>query len=381
MTFPAEKPDSDLIPETPKVAEETWKAFTIAFAIFALIAVFLAFGYVFLVDLPPSEASAYAAPRRAHRASAVTPFLAACAAAVTFCAVMWRGSINSRQADEQRRQNDSTEEAELALLLDKAVGVLKSKEPADIQLALAMLGTIALAANDKYATFALDLVIDTIVRAFPTPEKPSNREILQITSILSTADSQLGRKGSPGTKLDFSEQVADSIYSIERYVALLLGALPRCDIKGISTMLGSNTLKILEGRKEAIIFQNCEFSGWNPAFARKEKSGFKIDDNFIDCTFRDFFVPQVATDPFSTCLFIKCDFSGAEFSDTCAVTTNNFEKCYYDPDDPPYVLVSDDGKKRRIPVFAVPRRSEGFDLRPAGSGDQNNAPNDDESPF
>lgn len=378
MTSPAENTESNLIPETPTVTEATWLAFTIAFAVFALIAVVLAFVYVF--DLLPADMAKNSAADKASRAAAVTPFLAACAAAVTFCAVMWRGAINSRQADEQRRQNDSADEAELALLLDKAVAVLKSQEQADIQLALAMLNTIALAPNGRYATFALDLAIDTIVRTFPAPGRANDRAFLQITTVLSSARSQLERIGTRGTALDFSGLELSS-YSAEKYLLPLIEVLPPCEIRGITSRLGPDILEIIEERDGEITFYKCEFFGAHGGISRKESVRLKVDDIFIDCKFSNFIVREVRDIWLPAYEFIKCDFSGAMFDDALSLEAGKFEDCYYDFDDPPYVLMFEDGREHRRSVEAVRKSRDRFDLQPRILNEHDKSSFDDEIPF
>lgn len=76
----------------PSITENQWYALAITSAIFTAIAIFAAFLWIFVdgFDGDPDL----------KKAQALAPFGVALFAVVTFCTASWRGSINSRQANQ-----------------------------------------------------------------------------------------------------------------------------------------------------------------------------------------------------------------------------------------------------------------------------------------
>lgn len=360
MTLPTQKPDCDAVPEVPRATEETWLGLTVASAILTLLAVLIAFGYVFLPpDFPVRDGSPDVLGA-ADRARAVTPFLAACGAAVTYFAVMWRGTINSRQANEQKRQNDSADEAELALLLDKAVGVLKSEDPRDAELAIAMLGTIALAPSNKYAAFALDLIIDSIVDATRAWENVGDRTLRRILTILQDAKTTLGREGSHGRTLDFGQLSVENDVVMNRALVNLMEALPTCNVRSLVLFLDPGDIRRLGNRRSPLNFEECRF--YFIENADENDFGISIGGNCFDCVFHSF--PVRRLDPRMSCnSLIRCDLSGMSISHAADFTHTEFESCFYDPDSLPYIETERD-REAGERLFTAMVNQHGLDIQP-----------------
>jgi hypothetical protein len=142
------------ISEGPAIKEETWMAATLASAVIAVaIVVFCAF-YTFCA--PDPEAMA-------RRAQALSPFGTCLLAFVTFCGVMWRGMLTTRQANEQRRQNDANEEVNYGKVLQEGAKLIGEKGNEAHRLAgIASLATLFSDPKGRFGVNAMDLLANFI---------------------------------------------------------------------------------------------------------------------------------------------------------------------------------------------------------------------------
>lgn len=87
---------------------------------------------------------------------------------ITFCTVAWRGLLATQQVDAQRQQIEklaaqisATEENNLARLLQKGAELIgESENGAHVAAGIATLQAVATASNGKFATEAMDLLVD-----------------------------------------------------------------------------------------------------------------------------------------------------------------------------------------------------------------------------
>ncbi|MBD1548135.1 hypothetical protein [Roseibium aggregatum] len=314
------------IPEVPTFSEDIWLALAIASAVFTLLGLLFAFWWVFLDPAVGDHMT--------ERSRAVTPFLAAGAAAVTFFSVLWRGTINSRQADEDRRQNDSREEAELALLLEKASDFVASERPEKVSLGLTMFETVVLADNRKYAAPALELVYDQLVPAHRERDEFGLRIIGQIERIFINAKtkknlkperrwldfSAVHKEGGSKTNLTFDFR---AIYPVTSVIGAKIYADPEELAK----------LKEEEGRCS---FSKCNFSF---SFSFEADVPLRLDNwYFFECAFYGLDISYLSWHLRSAkCTFEKCDFSGAVFEYSDILHSNTFIECTFAGDQPPQI--------------------------------------------
>ncbi|MEP3427400.1 MAG: hypothetical protein ABJN98_01870 [Roseibium sp.] len=137
-----------------------------------------------------------------NRSAAIAPFLALLVALVTFMTVLWRGSINQQQVLEAKRQNDSRDNVEIGILLEKAVDHLNHGNDISNALAFSMLESVVLAEKRRY-TRAVQLLLLGIRNVEPPISR--NGDIMwsevehrsRLEAILEAADLQLSKPYQP----------------------------------------------------------------------------------------------------------------------------------------------------------------------------------------
>ncbi len=125
---------------------------------------------------------------RATRTDTVYKVALLCAAAVTFCTVVWRGLISARQANYQQKQIDNlarqiaaTEENNLAGLLQKGAELLgQTDNRAHVGAGIATLQSLITAENPKFTREAMELLADHLDEKYQhTNSGPLFRSIIQ----------------------------------------------------------------------------------------------------------------------------------------------------------------------------------------------------------
>jgi hypothetical protein len=317
--------------DVPRAKEDTFLGLAIAFAVLTGIGAFVAWIYVFwapnwLVQTVPEGQTA------AIRASAITPFLAVGAAVVTFFSVLWRGAINSRQAFEAKRQNDSKEEAELGLMLEKAASLLSEQKVKSKSAALAMLDTIATAPNDRYVDLALDYLTDEIVPAYENHLGAGDRRIDQIERTLDRCASLAAPRLIARTvRLGFQIEGPDVSDEDRRQPFSLIHTIQSMEIWNSEINLRTMDIEALNDGANNWVFQSCILS------QSPESYGYslgRIDARFTDCYFKQCRILSVEAHP-HLCRFSDCEFSGAVFQSPKVLGLLDFRRCFFEPDDPP----------------------------------------------
>jgi len=92
------------------------------------------------------------------RARAAGPIGAFLLAIVTFFTIGWRGKVQEDQAIEQRRANESTDENNLANLLQKGAELLGDKDESKVAAGIACLEAVVTAKNRRFGTQAMNLL-------------------------------------------------------------------------------------------------------------------------------------------------------------------------------------------------------------------------------
>ncbi len=325
------------MPEVPSFSEETWLGMAVAFAVFSLIGLAYAFWWVFLdtaVGIDMGE-----------RSRAVTPFLAAGVAAVTFFSVLWRGAISSRQADENQRQNDSREEADLALLFEKAAALLTDEKLTNRSYAIAMLDTIVLAQNGKYASYGLEMLADEFSNLHYVSGPVADRLLAGIRRTFTEANA-LGRRmeerfwhfrsfedRGPAKDLLLDHDGSIKRSGSQQHALQLVAGISASVIANVEISADDETVDFLNKLSGAYVSRVIVSK---PSFSPSD-FGIVVDDKYDGCVFEGVKISKVMHDRFSfdEIFFFKCDFTAAKFESEESLKRCHFQKCTFDAAAPP----------------------------------------------
>ncbi|WP_421413515.1 hypothetical protein [Agrobacterium tumefaciens] len=280
----------------PTIHENQWYAFAITSAIFTAIAICAAFFWVF-GDGFDGEADL-------KKAQALAPFGVALFALVTFCTASWRGSINTRQADQAER------EGRAKLLQEGAKLLGQLDNPAHISAGIATLEILAVGGDERLAIQAMNLIADFVQAQMADSHDNQFRE--EAFSALANA-AALGRvaKRSIRFKTDTGLTNWESLLGMRsvsytggsidggffgnfedrkeyRYRGVKISGLERlivdhrfedcdfsyCDIKAYGSEWGPSP-------SENLRFKNCNFSGCDFVEAKKAIPDFRQGDNHL----------------------------------------------------------------------------------------------------
>lgn len=281
------------------------------------------------------------------RARAVTPLLLGLAGFVTLVATLWRGTIAARQTEEQKRQNDSKEEADLGLLLEKGHEHTAKGKVNDIALGIAMLDTVAQAENDKYASYALYEIGRQLELSYMMKDKDRFRIFTQIEGVftrLAEDPRTCHRRPNYVLRWEFPETEHETIIvDFARY-------LPACKISGARIITDRTALARINDMDREIHFDNCRIS----ALASPNSSGMfggseqltinsVTTDRFLDCDIENFSISQIGhstgfKDWVPRVTFVRCNLTRTAFVSDNVLTDCTFRDCYFFDDDAPWVV-------------------------------------------
>lgn len=265
-----------------------------------------------------------------QRATAAAPFILAIGAVVTYFTVLWRGAINKSEVDQLRRQNESSDRAELGLLLDKASVYLQSPEEDRLQVGLSMLETVILAPDATYSVPALDILLSRYV-GFANQK----RQFYYTANRVVSAASNKNRRGTNGNEYRFNNGRVDHTHP----VITLPPGFPDAHIW--HARLAAPCINSFTGtwRSEGAsqdhpaIFYECLIEG---IVGVQSASQISLTQTFRVCRFKDCHITRVSAYVVN-CVFSTCNFSGAsiKLAKLRALNASEFEGCYYHPDHPP----------------------------------------------
>jgi hypothetical protein len=153
--------------------EGVWRSWAVSLAIAGPLGLIAAIAFVIFAPEQPNYDVAMKT-----RVDILAPLGVIYIATITFCTVVWRGLISTRQTnaqlaalDLQRQQIDklslqiaTTEDNNLAQLLQKGAELISDGAEAKVQAGIATLHALADAKSDKFAAPALDLIADYIAQ-------------------------------------------------------------------------------------------------------------------------------------------------------------------------------------------------------------------------
>ncbi len=351
-----------------ELGERDWKKITLFMIAIAVSGYMLAFLYVFVFGGEDFD----------KRARAATPFLVGLAAAATFFSVLWRGVITARQVEEAKRANDSKDEIELGLLLEKANELLQKPEERNKTMAIAMLETVATAANDKYSTYALQLISDEVVASqmgvyseSQAIRADSIRRSNQIRKIFrKCAEHSPPRILTDTILFTFSEPSLGTNPFSEKPSFVPISEIPNQFIRGASIKFSDEAIDTMNKAGNRWHFANCVFDNMSSDLSglRNSHAIEAMDGRFVNCEFKSYKIrPAVSLAGLlgwvlsapQKCIFRSCDFSSAGLS-TVFFKSNSFSGCTYDPARPPELL---DETEKTFEEFA---QQNDIDVIPAG---------------
>ncbi|MGS4886072.1 hypothetical protein [Roseibium sp. MB-4] len=260
-----------------------------------------------------------------QRARAFTPVLGFFLAALTFLTVMWRGMINTRQAHEDKRQNDSRDKADQAILLEKAAGFLSANDLATRGTGLAMLETIVRAPDGLYSQYALELATDQLVPCFENDGDGKSAVIERIYAVL-----QAGHEREIWPKyrriFEFKENT-----KFRNPMLQLTNWTPVSKFVGAFFHLGAAEIECLNSEKaKHWSFERCKFAPRAYLLNSRVKP-LTVSDHFHQCTFRQIPIGRIEDfyGIYSENVFTQCDLSNAVFGELSDIQRNKFSKCFY----------------------------------------------------
>lgn len=294
--------------ETPREVE--WRVAAISLAITTVPLVIAAIIWIY---------NAADADDAVKRINILSPFGVLYVALITFCTVVWRGLISARQASYQQQQLEalarqiaSSEENNLALLLQKGAELLADIDKrSHLAGGIATLQAVIAAENTKFVQEAMEVVADFIDEKFQN----SNDEPLFRSAVKAL---ELGhqRGFTAARTLDFETGAElDTLWT------------PFRGVTGISYTGGHVLALSAEAFKDRHLrFRNVTFH---------ECSIPSVGDYwFGDCVFRDCRIGEVALSKNGRARFEDCDFSGSQLGGSI-VADVEFLGCHYRRGSPP----------------------------------------------
>lgn len=323
--------DDRPVGEWPAITENEWYAFAIISAILTAIAVVGAYAWIFGDGFDPETDQ--------KLAQTLAPFGVALFAVVTFCTACWRGSINTRQA------NQSESEGRAKLLQEGAKLLGETGKDAHISAGITTLGVLVSGSDKGYARQAMDLLADFIEDHMS--KNHANRHRPQISGVMRTGDRN-GANTEREIVFDYTDPGRDDGDDEPTYWYYIPG------FKMIHYQSGEFEKDVHYNLNDLknVKFRHTQLVDWGP---------IDIDDRFYRCRFRRCDIASIETiisllgannHKFA---FEACDFSGCEISDPGLLQADLKEQGNYFVDGSPPILV---GSQRSVDWAALLERKD-----------------------
>lgn len=300
------------------------------FVLGVVAAILLVIGMVGLAVYMLSWSSPWA--DRGHAMQVFQPFLVGMAGIVTLCTVVWRGLINEAQANEQRRQNDAKDMADVGLLLEKAGTFLADESPLKRGVGFAMLNTVITTPNSPYAQYAFDLVCDELAEKYAFgPHVAINEQIR--STILRAQDFGVTtgrqRKVRPP---DTSDLLAPKV--------TFWRGFPPAHIQASRIEMNPEILEMLSERVIEYKFSETQFYASLDLMISRGR--IHVDHRFESCSFSNMRIGSIsfikkALFGGGTHHFQLCDFSEAKIYDESAIGEIRMSHCSFLIGRPPVI--------------------------------------------
>lgn len=308
--------------DRPAITEQQWYTLAIVSATLTAVAVVIAFWWIFGDGFDASDLG---------KAQALSPFGVALFAVVTFCTAGWRGSINTRQA------NQSESEGRAKLLQEGAKLLAETEKASHVSAGIATLGVLVAGPDKDYAFQAMNLLADFIEDHMAGSH--ANRHRPQISAVLRTGE-QNGLNTGRKISFDCTSGYNESGNYNEKPDAFWhwIPGFERIAFKG-GIFDHDDHYELRDLRK--VTFHRVNLRRW--------ESVDVDDDRFLRCEFTQCHIASVSSmvalfrsDNFAEA-FDRCDFSGCRISTDDLIDKNlKQHDNYYLRGNPP-ILVGDTG--------------------------------------
>jgi hypothetical protein len=313
--------DDRPVSEWPAIGENHWYVLAITSAILTALAIGAAFLWIFF--------DGFDGELDLKRAQALSPFGVALFAVVTFCTASWRGSINTRQA------NQAESEGRAKLLQEGAKLLSETGKPSHVLAAVATLGVLVSGPDKEYAFRAMNLLADFVEDHMSHHHFNRHRE--EISGVLNEG---VANGANTGREFTFDCTPDYEGGYVERGDEELIYWHFIPGFKKLRYRSGAFAHDVhyqVDGLRNVAFF-NVQLDGW---------SEITIDDRFSRCWFVDCGIRLVGSlDSLNSMqdygfAFRRCDFSGCEFLDP-AMLTIDFKKGgnFYSEANPPKLVGS-----------------------------------------
>lgn len=312
---PQDKP----APVWPEISEEKWYFLAIVASLFTGVAAILSAAWVFSEDDPV---------QRQQMVATLAPFGTIPLAMITFCTVAWRGMVTSRQADQQRRQNDAADDANFAKLLQEGAKLLADEKTPNQLAGIASLNILLGEPKARYANEAREVLSESMKNMVTINLKGKTIPELEETSIFASINTLLIREAEndrfSNVRMSLKFDAVDSNFT---YWPIFAGF---ADL----TIDGGHIM-----RAEKVFERNKSVTLRNVSVIASEC--YKTDYRFIGCKFAGCRIKAFDNwEMFSntTNEFVKCDFSECEFDlelERVDLKKFTFRECWYDIERPP----------------------------------------------
>lgn len=304
----------------PTITKEQW----FGLAIFTAMLSVLLFGWIAFQVLFGFGLESDKAFNVARSGAALLTFGGA---ATTFFIVFYRSKITEQQVAEARRQNDSRDKADQAILLEKAAGFLAADDLETRSAGLAMLETIIDTPKSPYGQFALDLAT---VKLLPSCRMEGDSLALVVRQIQRIWD----RGYDNGLRQqEFKDFEFPAINSVRNPRLTISRGLPSGHYKNANFRVDGDAADIINQRN--LLFYRCGFS-FHPSGRREPNKSIKISSQFLSCNFSGISIESVDCPqdfrihgPLQPHHFRNCSFTGAVISNLEIFRDSIFVDCFY----------------------------------------------------
>jgi hypothetical protein len=290
-----ESTDHRSVGDWPVLTENHWYSLAIASAIFTAIAVIAAFITIF--------GDGFDGDADLKMAQGLAPFGVALFAVVTFCTVGWRGSINTRQA------NQSESEGRAKLLQEGAKLLGETGKDAHVSAGITTLGVLVSGSDREYAFQAMNLLADFVEDHMSKDH--SNRHRPQISGVMRTGD-QKGVNTDREIVFDYTSPHADNYGVYYEGEPALWHYIPGFRLIHYHSGVFAKDVHYNLNDLQNVKFRNTELRDWG---------SIDIDYRFYRCTFTRCDIASImsmisllGTSDFEYA-FHRCDFSGCRILD------------------------------------------------------------------
>jgi hypothetical protein len=302
---------NDTASEWPSFSERHWYAISVSLVVVGLV--LAAFGASWIL-------TAESINDMKDRVQIVAPFGTIFLALITFCTVAWRGMVTSRQADQQKRQNDANDEVNLAKLLQEGAKMLaETDKHAQILAGIATLDIVVADPQKRLGMQAMDLVTDFIQASFDKENmKPKTDAAMRVLANGESRGIISRNTGHFRRPIDGKLRYWPTIRGF-RHITYEGGAVQNTAYQRMAERAANTTLSNVK-------LVNCEV-----------KSKF----NYVNCIFEDCEIDSLHFADLTRHTFRSCDFSSAHIVGTAAygddyvpVQLNGYSN-YYNEGQPP----------------------------------------------